>query len=112
MRPLKRQAQAAELGARIEREELELRGHIVAEELRFGEDRALAAEKAAEGARAERAAVEKRLDEVSERRRAAEERFAARDRERTQAWGLLTKLRGDQQRIAVRAASSPTVRRS
>src|ERR1044072_5809781 len=107
LRPLKRQAQAAELGARSEREELELRGKIVAEELRFGKDRALAAEKAAEGARGKRAAVEKRLNEVSERRRAAEERFAARDRERTQAWGLLTKLRGDQQRIAVRAALFP-----
>jgi chromosome segregation ATPase len=107
LRPLKRQAQAAELGARIEREELELRGRLVAEELRFGEDRAKAAEKAAEKARAKRTAVEKRLAEVSERRRAAEERFAARDRERTQAWGLLTRLRGDQQRIAVRAAALP-----
>jgi chromosome segregation ATPase len=105
LRPLKRQAQAAELGARIEREELELRGRLVAEELRFGEDRAKAAEAAAEKARARRADVEQRLEEVSGRRRAAEERFAARDRERTQAWGLLTKLRGEQQRIAVRAAS-------
>jgi chromosome segregation protein len=105
LRPLKRQAQAAELGARIEREELELRGRVVAEELRFGEDRAKAAEAAAEKARSRRAAVEKRLAEVSERRRAAEERFASRDRERTQAWGMLTKLRGEQQRIALRAAS-------
>jgi chromosome segregation ATPase len=105
LRPLKRQAQAAELGARIEREELELRGRLVAEELRFGADRALAAEKAAEAARAKRTAIEKRLDEVSAGCRAAEERFAARDRERTQAWGLLTKLRGEQQRIAVRAAA-------
>jgi chromosome segregation ATPase len=105
LRPLKRQAQAAELGARIEREELELRGRLVAEELRFGADRAQAAEKAAETARAARAKLEERLSEVSKRRRAAEERFAARDRERTQAWGLLTKLRGEQQRIAVRAAS-------
>ena len=104
LRPLKRQAQAAELGARIEREELELRGRLVAEELRFGEDRAKAAEAAAEEARAKRAGIEKRLAAVSERRRAAEERFAARDRDRTQAWGLLTKLRGEQQRIAVRAA--------
>ena len=39
------------------------------------------------------------------RRRAAEERFAARDRERTRAWGLLTKLRGEQQRIAVQAST-------
>jgi chromosome segregation protein len=104
LRPLKRQAQAAELGARIEREELGLRGQLVAEELRFGADRAEAAEKAAVEARAQRTAIEKRLAEVSEKRRAAEERFAARDRERTQAWGVLTKLRGDQQRVAVRAA--------
>jgi len=103
LRPLKRQAQAAELGARIEREELGLRGRLVAEELRFGADRAAAAEKAAAEARAARAELEQRLAEVSEKRRAAEERFAARDRERTQAWGVLTKLRGDQQRIAVRA---------
>ncbi len=104
LRPLKRQAQAAELGARIEREELELRSRLVGEELRFGADRARAAQKAAEDARAARNAVEKRLAEVSERRRAAEERFAARDRERTEAWGMLTKLRGEQERIAVRAA--------
>ena len=104
LRPLKRQAQAAELGARIEREELELRARLVGEELRFGADRARAAQKAAEGARGARGAVEKRLAAVSERRRGAEERFAARDRERTQAWGMLTKLRGEQERIAVRAA--------
>ncbi len=104
LRPLKRQAQAAELGARIEREELGLRSQLVAEELRFGADRAAAAEKAAAEAREQRAKLEQQLAEVSEQRRAAEERFAARDRERTQAWGVLTKLRGDQQRIAVRAS--------
>ncbi|MEX2107896.1 MAG: chromosome segregation SMC family protein [Solirubrobacterales bacterium] len=105
LRPLKRQAQAAELGTRIERQELELRSQLVAEDLRFGEDRALAAQKAAEEARARQAEIEKRLAEVSGKRRAAEERFAARDRERTQAWGILTKLRGEQQRIAVRAST-------
>jgi chromosome segregation protein len=105
LRPLKRQAQAAELGARIEREELGLRGRLVAEELRFGADRAAAAEKAAAEARGAREDLERRLAEVSEKRRAAEERFAARDRERTQAWGMLTKLRGEQQRIAVRAVT-------
>src|SRR3954469_23234926 len=82
LRPLKRQAQAAELGARIEREELGLRSQLVSEELRGGADRAAAAAKAAEQARAARAGVEKRLAEVSGRRRAAEERFAARDRDR------------------------------
>jgi chromosome segregation ATPase len=105
LRPLKRQAQAAELGARIEREELGLRAQLVSEELRFGADRAAAAEKAAAKARGVRAKLEERLSEVSGRRAAAEERFAARDRERTQAWGLLTKLRGDQERVAVRVAN-------
>lgn len=104
LRPLKRQAQAAEIGARIEREELGLRGQIVSEELRFGADRAAAAEQAATKARATRAKLEERLTAVGKRRREAEERFAARDRERTQAWGLVTKLRGEQERVAVRAA--------
>jgi len=104
LRPLKRQAQAAELGARIEREELGLRARLVSEELRFGADRAEAAAKAAEKARTARAGLEQRLAEVGKRRREAEERFAARDRERTQAWGLLTKLRGESERIAVRVA--------
>jgi chromosome segregation ATPase len=102
LRPLKRQAQAAEIGARIEREELGLRGQIVSEELRFGADRAAAAEEAAAKARRTRADIEERLATVGKRRREAEERFAARDRERTQAWGLVTKLRGEQERVAVR----------
>jgi chromosome segregation ATPase len=105
LRPLKRQAQAAELGARIEREELGLRAQIVSEELRFGADRAAAAEAAARMARGVREQLEERLAEVSRRRSAAEERFAERDRARTQAWGLLTKRRGEQERIAVRVAN-------
>jgi chromosome segregation ATPase len=105
LRPLKRQAQAAELGARIEREELGLRAELVSEELRFGADRAAAAEAAAKKARGIREQLEQQLSEVSQRRSAAEERFATRDRERTQAWGLLTKLRGDQERVAVRVAN-------
>jgi chromosome segregation protein len=105
LRPLKRQAQAAELGARIEREELGLRAQLVSEELRFGADRAAAAEAAAAKARGVREKLEERLAEVSRRRTAAEERFADRDRARTQAWGLLTKLRGEQERVAVRVAN-------
>ncbi len=104
LRPLKRQAQAAEIGLRIEREELELRGRLLAEDLRFGADRAREAEHRAEEARTRRARLDEDLAKVSERRRQAEERFADRDRERTRAWGLLTKLRGDQQKIAVLAS--------
>src|SRR5215210_5928301 len=104
LRPLKRQAQAAELGERIELEELGLRGQLVAEELRFGQDRLAAAERTAAAARAAREKVEAELEEVSAKRRAAEEKFAARDRERTRAWGFLTALRGRQERLAVRAS--------
>ncbi|MFN8216954.1 MAG: AAA family ATPase [Solirubrobacterales bacterium] len=105
LRPLKRQAEAAELGARIEHEELGLRGRLVSEELRFGADRAAAAQKTAAQARKTRAGLQEQLTAVGKRRSEAEERFAARDRERTQAWGLLTKLRGEQERVAVRAVS-------
>jgi chromosome segregation ATPase len=104
LRPLKRQAQAAEIGARIDREEAELKGQIVSEELRFGADRAAAAAKAAAAARATRSKLEEQLAEVSKRRTAAEERFAERDRARTQAWGVLTKLRAESERVAVRVA--------
>jgi chromosome segregation ATPase len=104
LRPLKRQAQAAEIGARIDREEAELKARIVSEELRFGADRAAAAAKAAAAAREKRGKLEEQLAEVSKRRSAAEERFAERDRARTQAWGVLTKLRAESERVAVRVA--------
>jgi chromosome segregation ATPase len=104
LRPLKRQAQAAEIGARIDREEAELKGRIVSEELRFGADRAAAAAKAAAAARETRSKLEGQLTEISKRRSAAEERFAERDRARTQAWGVLTKLRAQSERVAVRVA--------
>ncbi len=105
LRPLKRQAQAAELGARIEREELGLRSQLVAEELRGGEAGLRKAEAQAAKAREQRDATESELKAVSEKRRAAEERFAARDRERTRSWGLLTGLRAEQERIGIQRAA-------
>jgi chromosome segregation ATPase len=101
LRPLKRQAQAAELEARFEREELGLRARLVAEQARGSEAQLRAAEAAAERARGGRVALEKRLAEVSAKRREVEERFAARDRERTRTWGILTRLRGDQERLGI-----------
>ena len=101
LRPLKQQANAAEIGARIEREELGLRAQLVAEELRFGEDRLAAARVAADAARKERTGLEEQLSGVSRRRRAAEERFAERDRQRTAIWGVLNSLRSGQEKIAI-----------
>src|SRR2546423_2189936 len=104
LRPLKRQAQAAELGIRIERQELGLRGQILAEELRSGDQRLGAAESGAEKARAARGSIEERLGDVSKKRRDAEERFARRDRLRTRTWGVLTGLRAGQEKVAIGAA--------
>ena len=101
LRPLKQQANAAEIGARIEREELGFKAQLVAEELRFGEDRLEAARKSAAAARKERSGLEESLSAVSKRRRAAEERFAERDRERTAIWGVLNSLRSGQEKIAI-----------
>lgn len=101
LRPLKQQANSAEIGARIEREELGLRAKLVAEELRFGEDRLEAARQSAVKVRAVRDGLEKELSAVSQRRRAAEDRFAERDRERTEVWGILNSLRSGQEKISI-----------
>ena len=101
LRPLKQQANSAEIGARIERQELELRSRLVSEELRFGEARLVQAREAAGKARKIRDGLEKELSAVSERRRAAEERFAERDRERTAIWGILNGLRSGQEKVAI-----------
>ena len=104
LRPLREQAQAAEIFARIEREELGLKAQLLAEDLRFGEDRLNVAKEAAEKARARRTGLEEKLATVAKRRRLAEERFAERDRERTAIWGLLNGLRSGQERISIGAS--------
>ena len=103
LRPLKRQAQAADIHARLEREAAELRGGLVASELRLHSDALEAAERRAAGARQDRHAVEAELAEVNGRRTAIEERLAERDRERTAVWGRLTSLRSAHERLSVRA---------
>jgi chromosome segregation ATPase len=103
LRPLKRQAQAAEIHTPLEAESMELRGRLLAEELRSHDDVLSGRERAAASAREKRDAIEARLAEVNRERTAIEERLAARDRERTMVWGRLTALRAAQERLAVRA---------
>jgi chromosome segregation ATPase len=103
LRPLKRQARAAETHARLEHEGLELRGGLAADELRAHEAELAEMELEAKKARGARDDVERRLAEVSQRRTEIEERFAERDRERTALWGRLTALRGVHERLSVRA---------
>jgi chromosome segregation protein len=82
LRPLKRQAEAAELHARLERQSLEARWELARDQLLA---RGVALEEAqvlAAGARARREQVERRLEAVAKRREAAEDALARRSAER------------------------------
>jgi chromosome segregation protein len=82
LRPLKRQAEAAELHARLERQSLEARWELTRDALRSrGLALAEAREQAAQ-ARSRREQVERRLEAVARRREAAEDALARRSAER------------------------------
>ena len=110
LRPLKRQAQAADIHARIERDADELRARLLAAELGGHREGLGSAEAAAAKARAARDEIEVELSGVNSRRSAAEERLATRDRERTEAWGRLTAIRAAHERLTVRAEALASTR--
>jgi chromosome segregation ATPase len=103
LRPLKQQAQAADIHARLERESAELRGRLLASELHAHAAELSGAESAAAKARESRQEVEAELAKVAKRRTEIEERLADRDRERTTEWGRLTATRAAHERLSVRA---------
>src|SRR5213083_2402928 len=81
LRPLKRQAEAAELHARLERQTLEARWELVRDDMRVHHAELAEAERAAAEARAGRDAVDSDLAEVAGRREQAEAALAARTEE-------------------------------
>ncbi|MDX6581563.1 MAG: chromosome segregation protein [Solirubrobacterales bacterium] len=103
LRPLKRQAEAADIHARLERQAAELRGQLLASELHGHDDELAGAERAAAASRETRGAIDAKLAAVAERRAGIEEQLAARESERTEAWGRLTAVRAAHERISVRA---------
>ncbi len=102
LRPLKRQAEAAERGIRLQREEDELRAQLLASELREAEDRLGAAEKTVTTARGRRDEIDAKLAKVADRRAAIEERIAAGDRERHARGERLLEARGTLERVWAR----------
>jgi chromosome segregation protein len=78
LRPLKRQAEAAELHERLERQSLEARWTLAREELRERRERLVAAEQMAAQARSARDGVQAELAVVAERREQAELALAGR----------------------------------
>ena len=103
LRPLKRQAEAADIHARLEREAAELRARLLASELHGQDDELAGAERAATTARGARSKLDAKLAEVASRRSAIEEQLSARESQRTEAWGRLTAVRAAHERISVRA---------
>ena len=105
LRPLKRQAEAAELHARLERQTLEARWELVRDDLRMHRADHGQARAAAEEARKRRKELEQALDEVAARRDAAEEALASRSahREELSRRCFLAQSAGD--RVAYRADS-------
>src|SRR3954451_17770866 len=82
LRPLKRQAEAAELHARLERQSLEARGELAREEVRAAREALTGREGEAAAARAARDELQSSLDEVAGRREQAEAALSARSAER------------------------------
>jgi chromosome segregation protein len=82
LRPLKRQAEAAELHARLERQTLEARWELTRDNLRIHLEALALAETQAAEARGRRRQVERELEALAARREAAEEALASRSAQR------------------------------
>ncbi len=84
LRPLKRQAEAAELHARLHRQMLEIRWELAREDLRVRQTEVTSTRAEAARAREVREELEAELEQVASRRRAAEEALAERSSQREQ----------------------------
>src|SRR6476469_6865045 len=109
---LKRQAEAAELHERLERQSRESRYELARERVREVGAQLASAEKAAAKARGERDEAERLLSEIAARREAAEESFAAHSREREALSGAVFAARSAAERIALRAERAREIERS
>src|SRR5207248_1449390 len=82
LRPLKRQAEAAELHARLERQSLETKWELDRDELRTRRGELAVAEREVAEARARRLEVERQLETTARRREEAEDALAKRSAQR------------------------------
>ncbi len=102
LRPLKRQAEAAELHERLERQLLEARLTLAVEALRLGRASLDGAEGVATDARAARAAVESELAAIVERRGAAERALAERSTRHDALASRVFRARAAHERLQLR----------
>jgi chromosome segregation protein len=112
LRPLKRQAEAAELHARLARQSLEIRWELTRDDLRRRRAEAAAAQEGAAEIRGRRAELERELQAVAARREAAEEALAARSAQREELSRRSFAARGAGERVGYRAEAVKTAGRS
>jgi chromosome segregation protein len=103
LRPLKRQAEAAELHARLERQALEIRWELIRDDVRAHREALQDAQTQADQVRARRAQIEQELARTSRRREAAEEALAARSAQREELSRRAYAARGAAERIGYRS---------
>jgi chromosome segregation protein len=103
LRPLKRQAEAAELHERLERQILQARWELAREDLRACRVQLQDAEARAGRARAARAEIEHRLAQTIERRGEAERALAERAERHDALSSVLYDARSARERLALRA---------
>ena len=102
LRPLKRQAEAAELHERLERQTLEALYALSRDAVRAARAALAEAEGRAQAAGTERDEAERLLAGVARRREQAEEAFAAQTRDREQLQGRVFAARAAADRVAMR----------
>jgi len=105
LKPLRRQAEAAELHARLERQRLEARWELARDDARARSEELARVEREAAAARATRAELERELERVASRRAAAEEALTLRSAEREELSRRCYAARSAQERIGYRAES-------
>jgi chromosome segregation protein len=114
LRPLKRQAEAAELHARLERQALEIRWQLARDDVRAHRETLAQDQRAAAEVRGRRAALERELEEVAKRREAAEEALAMRSAAREELSRRSYAARAAAERVSYRTeaagSASATVR--
>jgi chromosome segregation protein len=103
LRPLKRQAEAAELHARLERQALEARWELARDDVRRQRQALVEAEAAAAQVRAKREGLQRELATVAKRREAAEEALAARSAQREELSRRSYAARSAAERVSYRA---------
>jgi chromosome segregation protein len=105
LRPLKRQAEAAELHARLERQSLEARWELARDALRAQRQALAHAQSEVEQARGRRTQVEGQLEDVSNRREGAEHALAERSAQREELSRRCFVAQSAVERVAYRAES-------